>query len=760
MLSKTRLIFIFLLFFVSGISGLVYEVVWIRLAILIFGSTTNSVVAVISSFLTGLALGSVIGGYIADKLKSSSLIKAYSQIEIGVGLYGLVSFFAFQLVTGIYKNFSDGSYVTSELLAIKFFLITIIILIPTLLMGTTLPILVKAITPRIKSLSRTLSYLYAINTLGAAVGVILAGFLLIEIYGLKLTLAIAASLNCVVGLFARKLINPQSVIQSSKSATDIHSSRMSPVSLIAFFVSGLVSISLQVIWVRVMTPTMGTVTYAFSSILFVYLLGLGLGSLIYKNLINVLKSDKLLFGITQVGIAASVLASVILLHKYALPPIAELITRVFLPTIFMGLTFPSILGSISSTKSDQATQVGLFYLINTFGAVVGSYLVSFVLFNRFGSNLSLILLTMIGLLNAAPFLVSLSIKPLFRNSAILVWIIIFSAQTFLLVSKPGRLLPYKQDFLLLDAKFKNIPYTYIEDEIASVFALKQTSTNEPRLVIDGVDTTHRVSLTRFMAHLPINLHSNPHKVLIIALGMGTTYRSSLKNNIETHAVELVPTVPRLMDYFQPDANIYLNHPKGKIIVNDGRNFASLTRDKYDIIIIDPPPPFNTAGSTILHSSEYYRDLKKILNPGGIVNQWIYSYGSREDDISMAVNTHIQEFPYVLAVQKTDSPGGIFLLGSLSPIDSSKIQAIMQNPIVQADLQEVSDKEFIGKEPLEIIGDRKSLEKVVGNYPVITDTHPRTEYYLLRHRFSRSPVLVNEGLDAFISKLKSEYKPIP
>ena len=250
-----------------------------------------------------------------------------------------------------------------------------------------------------------------------------------------------------------------------------------------------------------------------------------------------------------------------------------------------------------------------------------------------------------------------------------------------------------------------------------------------------------------------------HKLPIFV--MGTTFRSSLAQNLATDAIELVPTVPGLMHYFHPDANQVLANPQGKVIINDGRNYARLTNKTYDIVTIDPPPPFNAAGTTVLHSREFYEDLRKILNPGGIVSQWIYYNGSRQDDISMAIKSFLDVFPYVLAFEKVGSVGGLFLEGSMTPISPQRVNLLFEDPEAVEDLLEVIEvkpgaslKDAV---TLELVGDRQSLLKRFGTGPSVSDKHPRTEYFKLRHKYTDAPLLIGENALAFIRQLKVDYK---
>lgn len=762
---------IYLLFFASGAAGLIYEIVWGRLLVLIFGSTTNSIVAVISAFLGGLAIGSLIAGQIADRLSAKKLIKTYSFLEIGIGLSAASTLILLEVIKSTYALFSDGSSVTLALLFIKFALTIFVLSIPTILMGATLPIVVRFAESENQSLGKSVSLLYATNTIGGVVGVLISAFVLIELFGLSNSLAIAVAINFLIGTFAffisakdskeSRFLTKRKIQKSPNLQITKVISTPKLIVLGAFFMSGLISIAYEVLWSRIFTPTIGTLIYAFATVLAIYILGIGIGSLIYQKFAQIIKGKNLAFAICEAGIGAAAIASVILTHKFVIDNGFRIAAIVLPATILMGLTFPVVVALLSDGKHTGKI-VGAAYFANTAGSITGGFLASFLFIPTFGSSPSIIILAIFNLAIAIYFtLREREVTSFLKYLSATFVLIPFLAGLWLLTAKGNRLTQYTTDLQILTAKLNNINYTFAEDEVASVFAFVDPKNNDQGLFIDGVATTSRVSETRFMAHIPIALHPNPEKVLVIAFGMGTTFRSSLAQNLETDAIELVPTVPKLLHFFHPDAQEVLLNPKGKVIINDGRNYALLTDKIYDIVTIDPPPPFNAAGTTVLHSKEFYEDLTKILNPGGIVSQWIYYNGSRVDDISMAIKSFLDVFPYVLAYQKVGSVGGIFLQGSMTTLDSQRINLMFEDEEAVNDLEEViqvrPNSTLKEEVTIELVGDRQSLAKRFSQSLPVSDKHPRTEYFKLRHKFTDAPVLIGDSALAFIEQLKEDYQ---
>ena len=190
-----RIRLIYLLFFCSGLAGLIYEIVWGRLLVLIFGSTTQSMVAVVSAYMLGLGGGSLVAGRIADRLAGKQLVKLYALLEAGVGISGMLTLVWLPWVKFAYARMSDGSDITAGLLVVKFLLAEIILMVPMLFMGATLPVLARWASEQKIILANGVSRLYAVNTLGAVMGVLLSAFVMMEILGLTNTILAAGVIN-------------------------------------------------------------------------------------------------------------------------------------------------------------------------------------------------------------------------------------------------------------------------------------------------------------------------------------------------------------------------------------------------------------------------------------------------------------------------------------------------------------------------------------------------------------------------------------
>jgi hypothetical protein len=240
-------------------------------------------------------------------------------------------------------------------------------------------------------------------------------------------------------------------------------------------------------------------------------------------------------------------------------------------------------------------------------------------------------------------------------------------------------------------------------------------------------------------------------MLDICFGMGSTYRSSLILGMRTDAVELSPSVPAQMGAFFPDSSEYLNNPKGRVIIADGRNFVRLSRDRYDIIVVDPPPPIESAGSVVLYTSEFFAEARQRLNPGGIFLLW-FPYAATTDEFKNHLRTFRAAFPH-MDVLLSPVQNGAYLMGSDQPfnLDAGSLEQYLGTSSAAADLATAPDdskltgagwaQEIMGQEWLK----DSEVDAFVGPGPVITDDRPLSEYYLLRTLTAKDHDSITEPL---------------
>lgn len=716
-----------------------------------FGSTTHTVTAVVSAFMAGLAIGSFLGPKIFKKV--SNYLFLYAAIELVIGISALLTPFFFENVTTIYTRFYDTYPSANVLLLIKFFLITLSLLPATIAMGTTLPILVHYATQKFRSsVGKTVSVLYAVNTFGAFVGTLLSAYILIELVGLRGSLYIASSINFILSLLVfaisrKRSLVPKMDIQSmsdESTYTNLYSQDRIRLALFIFSVSGLISMAYEILWIRQLTPISGTYIYAFSSILGLFLMGIIIGSISAY----IIKTRYILssLGIAQLGIGIGAIFSVIIASShFQLSLWTTEILVIFPATICMGMAFPFV--SRFARMSQAGSFVGTSYAVNTIGSLAGPYVASFILLPILGTTRSIMLLGIINIVFGIVLLQRESIRRLivFRSivasGALIACILVF------LVVLLRPMLFYERSVSQILQKVTGGSYTnfYKEDETASVIAWGNHETSDYGLLVDGVGMSSLVNETKLMAHIPILLHPNPQDMLIIAFGFGTTFRSALSYDIDVDAVELVPSVPKAFPLYFTDASSILANPKGRIIINDGRNYVRMTQKNYDIISIDPPPPVNSAGTTVLYSKEFYELSKKLLTENGMVLQWLF-YGTRIDDFRMLVKSFIDVFPYVQVFQSPQDIG-VYIIGSMKPLSVDKTtiaQKLSTYPKAYSDMNEWSKWDADRIVSL-YTGDKEMLERFAKGAPPVTDDHPRTEYFLLRQKYTQSDFMSTQAL---------------
>ena len=411
-------------FFLSGATGLIYEVLWARMLGLVFGATTLAVSTVLAAFMGGLALGSALAGRRGAAVKRP--VRAYGLLEIGIALYALAVPFLFTLVDNLYaiiwQHFHPGFFAFSLW---RFLLSCVMLLVPTTLMGATLPLLSAALLRSAGPSSTSITKLYTRNLAGAICGSIVAGFLLLPMLGVRATIYIAAVINIVIGI-ASILADRQMETQSSVAKDDSPASTEEPQVGIAeislakgfsdarfwlacAFISGFVTISTQVAWTRMLAMIIGSSTYAFSIVVALFLMGLSGGSYVIarRNLSAILRETVLK---VELSTAASIFLSLLIANK--IPALlvntgvrlninswAGLLTLqilsvallILLPAFLMGMVMPLVLVWAGTKPEDQSVQlVGRSYAVNTIGAIAGAFVAGFVLIPKVNTRFTIL----------------------------------------------------------------------------------------------------------------------------------------------------------------------------------------------------------------------------------------------------------------------------------------------------------------------------------------------------------------------------------
>ncbi|MDQ1551033.1 MAG: spermidine synthase [Actinomycetota bacterium] len=762
---------VLLIFLLSGASGLMYEVVWSRQLVLVFGNTTQAVSAILTGYFGGLAIGSVLGGRMADRVRRP--LALYGVLELVLVVVVLATPILFRGLHDVYRSGYGALEAQPLTLALIRYALALLALAPaTILMGATLPTLSRHLSRSAEDLGGSFGRLYTVNTIGAVAGTALAGLVLIELVGLSGTLYVGAAGSATAGMAAialdrlRRRRDPWlSAVTSEPVAADaavavapvlpLIPERIRRIAIVVAFVSGLTSLGYQVVWTRMLASGSGNSTYVFTLILATFLVGLSIGAA-YVARRRSRSSDAIAWlGAAQIAVAAIALLGLPVVTGIVAAswPLALRVLIVVLPTtLVMGVTLPMASSLIGLGTHRLGRDAGLLLGANTLGAIFGTFVIPFVVIPIIGSPRSLVVLCLVNLgLGVALVLRGTDLSVLARRSLAGV------ASGLTVLAVVGLVIP---NGVVADPGTNRMAkggtvYAATEDEIAAVQA--GSINGAKRLYVGGNGMTALTVDAKLMALMPEFVQPSAQRMLVIAFGMGSTYRSGLRSGLTVDGVELVPSVPQMLGHFQPDAAAVLQNPRGRVIIADGRNYVELTDERYDIVVVDPPPPIQSSGTVVLYSQEFYRAAASRLNVGGVMMEWMPG-GQTVDEFRAHVRTFSSVFADVL-LAFGPSTHGVYMLGSASPVtlDQASIASVLSRPGVIGDLDEAADAPtstaagWLALMPtLAWIGGT-DVARFGETGPLITDDRPLTEYFLLRQTFGpRSPPMTMTNLRAAVA----------
>ena len=714
---------ILIFFFVSGATGLIYEVVWTRLLTRVMGNTHYSIATVLTIFMTGLALGSYLGGRWIDKKKNALLF--YAALEGVIGVYCLlipsIIESASPLFEWVYQTQTE-SYSKASLY--RFFICGAILLIPTSLMGATLPILSKYVSRNSSFVGRDVGTLYSLNTFGAFFGALSSAFIFMQMWGILATIWFAAALNIMIAatiyIFFRSDMQtvPNQELGQSKESIKLSPLKPSSLSvnsifiLLAFSFSGWCALTYQVAWNRILSLLLGSSIYAFSIILATFILGLALGTVVFSRWINKLKNPLVVFGLLQLGIGVSALIMIPLFEN--IPFInrwvyqnwsMEFITIqwsvflmvfcfLFIPTFFMGGQFPVVIRLVVTKMDMLGHSIGKVYAFNTAGTIIGSFLAGFVLIPWIGVQNTILVAVVLNLLVGTALLVfsidlSLNIK-IYLLPAILVLCLLYGSSMEpwdKSVISSGSYMPYRIGDLK-EAEKKTNKILYFKEGTHTTVTTELSVSGNIFLRVNGkTDASLAMDMrTQLLSgYLPMFLHENPESVLVIGQGSGITLGAVEQFPIKSaDLVEISSAVIEGSRYFDSFNHNALNDDRLKIILADGRNHIALANQKYDVIISEPSNPW-ISGVGALFTNSFFKLMKKRLNPGGVACIWVHTNMSPMNFKSVA-RTFSENFEKV-TMWESIVGDDYLLIGSDSEysLSYSEVDKVLSNEIRGKDL---------------------------------------------------------------------------
>ncbi len=747
---------IFVLFFISGVTGLIYEVAWTRLFVTVFGSTTYAVSTVLAAFMAGLALGSIIFGKIGDRLLKP--VRIYGLLEVIIAAYALVIPIIIRSLVGIYSDiFEAFGRETLPVTIVRFALSFLVILIPTTLMGGTLPVLSKYAGSEFKRIGQNIGLLYAINTFGAVVGSFATGFFLLEALGVTSSIYLAAVLGLGVGVIAL-VVGQRQPLEVESLADEEPPVKILPytakVSLIAIAISGGAALAYEVIYTKVLVFSLGATAHAFSVMLTTFLIGLALGSSIASRLVDKLRKPSETFGLIEILIGASALGSLFLLsrldvtHEYlALRDAGGNIFKLrgadflqaslimLVPSTLMGATFPTVT-RIYTKKNRIASSVGKIYFFNTIGAVAGSLLAGFVLVPALGSARSLALVASFNVAIGI-FLFSCTASRRTWSSAAIASLAVMLAITY--VIKPSIL---SKTF---NIKEKGSELLYFKESVSGTVTVHRYPDYD-LLAIDGVNVAGTSDMLRvtqkLQGHLPILLANAKNKIVHIGFGSGETLRIlTLHKAKRIDGIEICKDVISVAKRFFAalNQNVF-DRPEVNIIIMDGKNFVLLSKDTYDVIMTDSIYP-GTGGASSLYTYDHFKAVSDKLNTGGIASCWL-PLDLSPQDLRIALKAFSDVFPnmtvwycymtfsqHALLIGKKDEP---------ITVDMAKLEKAFADSVIRKDFQTILiDDPYVLISCL--LADGEAVRRFCDDAPRHSDDHPILEFGLAR-RGSAKPYL--------------------
>jgi len=707
--ARPRINLIILLFLlISGSCGLVYEILWLKMLNLVIGSTVFAAATVLSAFMGGLALGSYLAGRFGRKITNP--IRIYALLEGGIGLYALA---LPVLIAGseplfryIYQEFGPSYYAFGLL---RFFVCGSLLLIPTALMGATLPVLSRWAVDDSATLGRNIGLLYGVNTFGAVLGCSLAGFVLIPALGITWTVYGAAMLNLAVCIAALGLAKNSALkepadagtarigtgkshsgMQESKANQDISDAipedppPAARVVMAAIGLSGMAALIYQTSWTRVIALSIGSSVYAFSLIVAAFISGLALGSLLAAAFIDRIRNLPVCLALLQAAIGLTALALVPALGRLPvilaesvftssnsfanihLAGFAVIFVLILIPTLMMGAALPLAVKICTRDAGQVARFFGSVYAVNTLGAILGSLTAGFVLVPRLGTQTSILIAVGLNMAAAGAILVR---SPGFSRPklgagalavagvALLVWLpsprwdgaILASAPY--LYSEEYRATAADEGRDIGSAMKAGRQLIYFKESLHALVSVEKTSQGDLVLGINGkADASARgadVPTQLMLGHLPLLLHPNAQDVLIIGLGSGMTLGAVERHPVKAvDVIEIEAAVVEASHHFRKFAGNPLDDGRAKLILADGRNHLALTGRQYDVIVSEPSNPW-IAGMANLFTREFFESARRRLHDNGLMCQWVHAYAMSAADFKVIAQTFQTVFPNAL-----------------------------------------------------------------------------------------------------------------
>jgi spermidine synthase len=705
---------------------------------------------------SGLAIGATAFGQLADR--TDRPLRLFVLLELGTAVSG--ASLAWLLGSGRELFLAPLRLLDHGLLQrmVEFALAFGLLLVPTVLMGGTLPALSRYVIRRMDRFVGSLGLLYGLNTLGAAVGVFVAGFYLFELVGVSRSAYLAAAVQASVAVTAllidrfapaREFRPAKPVVESVEDARPDASADGATrwVCLLAAAVGGLAVLGYEVIWTRLLSLPMRSFSYSFSLMLALFLLGLCIGAALLWLVGRRISSPARWVGWMQIAMGLYVSASLFWLPG-RLAPVGASSFEGFLvssalraalivlpPTILSGMVLPLAARGFSTSPRRIGTEVGLVYGVNTAGAIVGALAAGLLLLPWLGAPMALAVLALANAAVGAAVLV----QQTGRSAQALAALLLAAACAVpLLAADTGRFVDAFLAATRSSGRIGELLFFHEGSTDTVAIVRKEYGFHDPQaksLITNGVAMSATVKpVWRYMAqegHLPVLLAASPNKALAVGVGTGITLGAVVSHpEVESIvAIELSEGVLRGLPLFDHENDRAYADPRVRLLEEDGRHYLELSEESFDVVTLEPPPPI-VAGSVHLYSREFYELCLEHLNAGGVVAQWLPLHAQSLASARMTARTFLDAFPHVTLW--LPSVRDAVLIGTREPLDFDlgRLFDAYDVPATRANLDAAyleTPETFLATYLL----DRDGIEAWVGDAPAITDDRPLMEFF--RHQ---------------------------
>jgi spermidine synthase len=758
------------LFFLSGATSLIYEVIWQKALHQILGDTSIATAVILASFMGGLALGSIFFGRLADRMKNHLLI--YALLEAGIGVFAVVFPIIAGLITSLYvvlfQNFQGNPALFTLM---RFFISFVALLIPTFLMGGTLPLIIKFLTRNAGNFGLDSGKIYGINTLGGAIGSFSAGFILIASLGIKTTTSLTVMVNFIISgvilffwIAKGKSFEPgesemgstQSLVSLSESDARQYPSYIFHFVIAAYALSGFCALAYEVFWNRSLIFFLSNDTYSFTIMLSTTLVSIALGSLLFSKFVDSRKNLLNWFGVIEILVGCF---SILAIYEFSIIDditynfVLEFLCRgkinwqtvnigkivisfciLFLPALLLGFTFPMVAKIYTRNLKSLGHRIGSMYSANTLGSVLGPIAAVFILIPLMGIVRGIFFTAMINILLG---FIILLVNP----HAGIKKRVGFSIGFIILFAMLSIMAPFKEKITLYSPLYNDLKaggaiHYYKEGTGATVTvhsqpfnSFKVKSDQNLLIEVDGTNVagTHPMlrATQKIQGHIPLLLYKarcgkDPRYVFSLGLGTGDASYSATCHNIKRiDCLELVGAEIEANKYFKDINHDLLHNPKFNLIINDARNHLLGTTQKYDIIASDAVHPEVNINT---FTKEYFELAKNRLTDDGFCSAWLPLFNLSGENQMVLFKTFQSVFPYVSIWYLPDFMNiHALLVGSKKElkIDLKLLQEEFDLPLVKQSLAEAHIENI--HEILNcFITDEVGLKDVFGKYPVNTD----------------------------------------